>query len=391
MEQRLKICLISHAHVEQQGYLPVLTSIAAQPGVELALVTPDTYRACRIDLPTFAMARPAFQTFPVSVRFAGRQGAFLYRSAALARALDAFDPDLLLHEQEVYALGAGQIAALAQRRALPLVMFVWENICRELSLPRRLLSRFVMRRCDGLLAGSLAAAHLHRDWGFRGPVEIVPQMGVPAVVVEPTFGRRDPACFRLVYAGRLIALKGVDCLLRAIALLRSSGIAVHCTIAGDGPERARLEKMARSLALPEHVTFTGTIPLQAVASLLETSDVLVLPSRRSKVWEEQFGRILIEAMAKATVVVGSRTGAIPEVIGTGSLLFSEDDHDGLAALLSALAGSAELFTQRQQFLWQRARDEYLNDALARRRVDFFSRLLGEQPAAYAAAGQHAEA
>ncbi len=391
MERRLKICLISHAHVEQQGYLPVLTSIAAQPGVELALVTPDTFRACRIDLPAFAMARPAFQTFPVPVRFAGRQGAFLYRRAALERALDAFGPDLLLHEQEVYALSAGQIAALAQRRGMPLVMFVWENIQRELSLPRRLLRRYVMQRCDGLLAGSFAAAQLHRDWGFSGPVEIVPQMGVPAVVAEPTFGRRNPACFHLVYAGRLIAPKGVDCLLRATAAVRSLGVAVRCTIAGDGPERPRLEELARSLALAAEVTFLGTISLQAVASLLETSDVLVLPSRRCKVWEEQFGRILIEAMAKAIVVVGSRTGAIPEVIGAGDLLFNEDDHDELAALLTTLAGDAELFEKRQRFLWERARDEYLNEILAQRRVDFFSRLLGQQSAAYPASGHHAEA
>ena len=377
--------------MEQGGYLPVLTSIAAQPGVELALVTPETYRACRIDLPAFHMARPAFQTFPVPVRFGGRQGAFVYREAPLAHALDAFRPDLLLHEQEVYALGAGQVAALARRRNLPLVMFVWENIERRLSLPRRLLLRYVLRRCSGLLAGSSAAARLHRQWGFGGPVEIVPQMGVPAVAADPVFGRRDPRCFRLVYAGRLIAPKGVDCLLRATALLRSGGVAVHCTVAGDGPERPRLEELVRSLALAEQVSFLGTIPLPSVASLLASSDVLVLPSRRSKLWEEQFGRILVEAMAKATVVVGSRTGAIPEVIGADELLFAEDDHRALAALLHTLACSAAFFMQQQGSLWERARDQYLNDALARRRLEFFGKLLGEQPAAYPASGRHAEA
>ena len=387
----LKICLISHAHVEQQGYLPALTSIAAQPGVELALVTPEVYRACRIDLSLFAQARPAFQTFPVPVRFAGRQGTFVYRRAALRSALDAFQPDLLLHEQEVYALGAAQIAALARHRALPLVMFVWENIPRELSLPRRLLRRFVMRRCDGLLAGSMAAAWLHQEWGFRGSLDVIPQMGIPATAAEPAFGRRDARCFRIVFAGRLIALKGVDCLLRAVAVLQSSGLAVHCTIAGDGPERARLQELAHSLKLEHHLTFLGTISLDAVASLLESSDVLVLPSRRSRLWAEQFGRILIEAMAKATVVLGSRTGAIPEVIGAEDLLFDENDHGGLAALLAALAGDPGLFKKQQRFLWERARDHYLNDALARRRVEFCFRLLGGQPAAYPVARQQAEA
>jgi glycosyltransferase involved in cell wall biosynthesis len=96
----------------------------------------------------------------------------------------------------------------------------------------------------------------------------------------------------------------------------------------------------------------------------------VLPSRRTKVWEEQFGRILVEAMAQATVTVGSRTGAIPEVIGSESLLFDEDDDQTLAELLIELASDSGLFEAHQRALWQRASDLYRNDTLSKQRVEF---------------------
>ncbi len=358
--------------------------MAAQPDIELALITPDCYGKSRLSHPAFAAARPAFQTFPIAIRFARRQGAFLYDEPSLERALDAFQPDVLLHEQEVYTLGAGQIAAVASRRSLPVVMFVWENVDRKLALPRRLLSRYVMKRCAGLLAGSVAAARVHKDWGFCGPIEVVPQMGVPSVVSAPAWGRRDPDCFQITFAGRLIASKGVDCLLRAVAALPLRDTPVRCTVAGDGPERAALEELTRSLGIAERVSFSGAIPFQEIASLLQRSDVLVLPSRRSRVWEEQFGRILIEAMAQGTVTVGSRTGAIPEVIGADELLFEENDHAGLAVLLAGLEADPARFRRLQSFLWQRASDCYLNDVLAYQRVKFLARLRTRDRVAHSA-------
>ena len=71
-------------------------------------------------------------------------------------------------------------------------------------------------------------------------------------------------------------------------------------------------------------------------------DMLVLPSRSTTVWQEQFGRVLIEAMACGAPLVGSSSGAIPEVIGSAGLIFPEGDTVALAQTLTQLVNSPSL-------------------------------------------------
>jgi hypothetical protein len=75
-------------------------------------------------------------------------------------------------------------------------------------------------------------------------------------------------------------------------------------------------------------------------------------------------------MAEATVTVGSRTGAIPEVIGSDNLLFEEDNFRGLADILERLACDPHLYIDCQHLLWKRARDIYSFEQLAAQRVQF---------------------
>jgi glycosyltransferase involved in cell wall biosynthesis len=345
--------------------------MVAHPEMEVALITPDRYRgrfqasACQ-----FASTVDGLRAYALPIMFGQRQGAFIYRPTALSRALSDFRPDLILHEQEVYAAGAGQIAALAERESIPLVMFVWENVHRSLSWPRRRIVRYVLERCAGLIAGSEGAVRVHRDWGFTGPTAVIPQMGIPQLNPAPVFGRRNGDCFRASFAGRLVSAKGIDCLLRAVAEVRSKGIELRCDIVGNGDEFQKLASLRSSLGIGDAVEFAGPMSIEGVRNILARSDALVLPSRRTKIWEEQFGRILVEAMAEATVTVGSRTGAIPEVVGSEDLLFDEDNHHQLAAILERLAGSEVELIAHQHRLWLRAGKFYTNESLAARRLDF---------------------
>jgi len=366
----MRIAIISHAYVEP-GYSSVLEPMVASSGLELALITPETYRGrfqahhCQ-----FASTVVGLRVYALPIVFGQRQGTFIYKPAALSRALADFGPDLILHEQEVYAAGAGQIAAIATQESIPLVMFVWENVHRSLLWPRRRLVRYVLERCAGLIAGSAGAAQVHHDWGFKGPMTVIPQMGIPQLNPAPVFGRRNCNCFRVSFAGRLVAAKGIDCLLRAVAEVRSKGIELECDIVGCGAELQKLVRLRSGLGIDDAVGFTGPLSIDGVRNILARSDALVLPSRRTKAWEEQFGLILIEAMAEATVTVGSRTGAIPEVVASEDLLFDEDDHRQLAAILERLAANDAELAGHQHRLWLRAARFYTNESLTTRRLDF---------------------
>ncbi len=371
----LKLCIISHSYVEQAN-LPILSAMAAQPGVELSLITPERYM---VDLQhasgTFQDGGARFRIERVPIRLGRRQGAFLYHAAPLGRALDAIRPDVILHEQEVFALGALQIARIADRRGLPLFMQVAENLPRDLILPRRLIRSYVLARCAGLLCWNNAGVAVHRDWSFPGPQVVVPGMAVAAMNPQPRFGRRNGDTFQVMYAGRLVASKGIDLLLRAVAMLRDRSLTVSCKLVGHGPERARLEALTRTLSLGGQVHFLGVLPQPQVLRLLRDSDALILPSRRTRTWEEQFGRVLVQAMAEATVTVGSRTGAIPDVIGDEALLFDEDHAEQLAAVLERLATENGRLERMQRQLWNRADTLYRNEILAAQKIAFVRRTL----------------
>jgi len=103
----------------------------------------------------------------------------------------------------------------------------------------------------------------------------------------------------LLYVGRLVDFKNVDLLLEALALLAQDSPAIRCAIVGDGPERARLEKLAAQLGLADNVIFTGFLEdVGSVYGMMKAASVLVLPSKR-----EGFGIVVLEANAAGLPVV----------------------------------------------------------------------------------------
>lgn len=140
----------------------------------------------------------------------------------------------------------------------------------------------------------------------------------------------------MAFAGRLVAKKGVDVLLRATAMVVRQLPAARLLIIGDGEERPRLERLLAECALRDHVTMAGHVPRPELDQRLGTAWVQVLPSR----YPEPFANAAIEAMMRGTAVVGTATGGTPEVVrdGVTGFLVPPDDAEALAdALLRVLA------------------------------------------------------
>jgi glycosyltransferase involved in cell wall biosynthesis len=105
-------------------------------------------------------------------------------------------------------------------------------------------------------------------------------------------------------------------------------------------------------------------------------DVLVLPSRTVQgKWKEQFGHVLIEAMAMGIPVVGSSSGAIPDVIGKNELIFNEDDIKGLASILEKLAVNPKWRAQISQYVLDRVRENFTHETLAMQLVSFWNQIV----------------
>jgi glycosyltransferase involved in cell wall biosynthesis len=123
----------------------------------------------------------------------------------------------------------------------------------------------------------------------------------------------------LAFAGRLSAQKSLEVALRAVA----SNDGVSLLIAGDGDERARLERLAG-----ERVRFLGALPRQGVVELFRAADASILSSS----WEN-FPHTVVEALAVGTPVLATTTGGVAEVVtdGENGLLVPSGDAEALAA------------------------------------------------------------
>jgi glycosyltransferase involved in cell wall biosynthesis len=180
----------------------------------------------------------------------------------------------------------------------------------------------------------------------------------------------------LGFFGRLVPEKGLNGLLDALARVPEQRLLV----VGSGPERDALEAQARALGLADRVRFLGSVKSEDVAAYLKAIDVLCLPSLTRGNWKEQFGRVLIEAMAAEAVVVGSSSGEIPRVIADAGLVFPEGDAGALADRLLRLAGSAELRQDLRIKGAARVRMHYTNDVVAARWGELWARAgAGENP------------
>lgn len=146
---------------------------------------------------------------------------------------------------------------------------------------------------------------------------------------------------RLLYAGNLVASKGVDVLLRAVAELARRDVRCELKILGEGPARSELEALARQVGIASRTTWAPFVPQAQMASEYGASTVTVLPSRGHA---EGLGLTLVEALLAGSAVVGTAAGGIPEVVlheQTG-LIARDGDPTDLASQIQRLLTDAPL-------------------------------------------------
>lgn len=146
---------------------------------------------------------------------------------------------------------------------------------------------------------------------------------------------------RLLFVGRLAAVKGVAVLLDALLHLKDTHPDVALTLIGDGPERAALETKCKELGLEQQVTFLGYQNQSAVAAALADHDIFVLPS-----FAEGVPVVLMEAMAAGRPVVTTRIAGVPELVedGVSGILVPPGNQDALGTALETLLSSTALAT-----------------------------------------------
>jgi glycosyltransferase involved in cell wall biosynthesis len=180
---------------------------------------------------------------------------------------------------------------------------------------------------------------------------------------------------RILYAGNLVASKGVDVLIEAFARLRERGVACELKILGEGSERDSLEALARRLGVADSVLFAPFVSQREMAAEYGRSTVTVLPSRGNA---EGLGLTLVEALLAGSAVVGTPAGGIPEVVldGRTGLLARDGDVVDLAQKIERLLADGELRARLVAYGAERARERHAAIAAAARYIDLYDRVRG---------------
>ncbi len=324
-------------------------------------------------LPSHVEFEPAPDGVLDRVRLAGRMVWSREAKAALGAALDTWRPDVI-HCHNIYHQLSPSVLSAADKRGIPVVLTMHDY---KLACPTyQFLDKgepctacvdggpwqAAKRACkDGSRAASGIASlevWLHRRFQAYDPVgrfispsrflaDQITQAGVypDRVVVLDNLTDVDATETQAapgrgaVFAGRLSYEKGVDTLVRAVGEVAGVAPGPLLDIAGDGPDRAALEKLAEEVA-PGLVRFHGRLAKAELMALVRGAVVSVVPSR----WHENQPLSVLESFSAGVPVVATTMGGLPELVreGVTGWLVERDDPEQLAkALLEALGDPAE--------------------------------------------------
>jgi glycosyltransferase involved in cell wall biosynthesis len=367
----VKVWIVGHAYVAELAH-GKLQALAELPGIDLTLLVPTAWRTALGLVPLTAPPAPPYRIVASRLAQNGRIGAHLYRDGILA--LRRARPDIVQAEVEPWSVAALQCALAAP--AARLVIFTWENLEPALRRTSRAIERFVLRRAALVIAGSEAARRriMRRGVG-RDRIAVLPQLGVD----PDRYAKRDRDVARarlgltapvIGYIGRLVPEKGVDVLVEAMAPLDA-----RLLVVGNGASRGALE--ARVSSWPrDKARFVGAVTDTDVPEYLAALDALVLPSRTTTTWAEQFGHVLIEAMAAGVPVIGSSSGAIPEVVGDAGVIVPEGDAVALRGALERVLADPAHRARLCERGWDRVQTRYTHAVVARELASLYRRLVG---------------
>ena len=370
----MRVLMISKALVAGTSQRK-LEELAKCPGVELTLVTPPYWH--HDDGSKQMLERLYTRGYRMIVTPIALNGNFhLHFYPRLGKIMREMRPDIVHIDEEPYNFATFQAARLAHKIKARSLFFTWQNLYRNYPPPFRQVELYNYHHARAALAGNREAADILRRKGYRGPVHIIPQFGFDTDIYKRSAPRppRTPGSpFTLGFLGRLVEEKGLPTIIEALTMLPDSRRAVFI---GYGPMRSVLEELAARLNVSGRVTFKGGVPTYEAPHVLQEMDVLVLPSLTRPNWKEQFGRVLAEAMACETPVIGSDSGEIPYVIAGAGLVFPEGSARELSQRVRQLLDDPALYETLAKRGRQRVLENYTQEQIAKQTYEVYLEMMG---------------
>ena len=331
--ERLRVLRIAHSSLTPALRDRERALATCFPEIDLEVLTTKRWREAEVDVDA-----TADDLFPVRTSrpcLSKHIQLFAYDPRPIIKALREHRPHVIDMNHEPFSVACAEILTLCSWVApeTPVVMQTAQNILRRYPVPFRWFEQRAFRRVAAAYVCSETVREVLLTKGFEKPISIIP-FGVNMDSFVPTVRRARKGPLTIGFVGRMLPGKGLNVL--ADALKRLHDESWQLLVVGDGPERGAFEQQLKSAGLDGLAKFTGAVAYHRVPDYFRQIDMLVVPTETTDRIREQFGRVIVEAMASGIPVVGSTCGAIPEVIGKAGLVVSEGNGYALANALRRL-------------------------------------------------------
>ena len=392
----MKILVASHTYIVDLNREKLRSLTQIDDSVEVTVVVPKHWNPGGVQSKKIAsqpVEEGRFRVVPIDNFSQNNQGLLSFGPGIISL-LRQFRPNIIQMEQGSKSIGYAQLITLNRLLGLNAknTFFTWWNLPYEVKFPLSLLESYNLRHTHGLVVGNQDGADILNEHGYSGPTCVMPQLGVderifkpepqPELAAQHGIGPED---FVVGFVGRFVEEKGLLTLFNALGKLQASQTNSRrwkLLLLGRGKLKEELQTLAQSLNIAERIIWIESVPHADVPRYINLMNTLVLPSETTYQfktlsaagWKEQFGHVLIEAMACAVPVIGSDSGEIPHVIKTDGLVFPEGDATALAEKIAFLIDNPQQQKALAQKGYVRAMAEYTNKALAKKQLNFYKTL-----------------
>ena len=382
MAAERRLVTIGHSYVVAENRrLAHEMAIAGAGRWRVSAIAPATFRGDLRRIALEPLADEACDVTPLPVVMDRSPHLMFYRG--LGGALAASRADVVHCWEEPYVCAGAQVARSAPPSAR-VVYATFQNIAKAYPWPLSAFERTSMARAAGWIAfGETVRDTLSGRAGYGIPHRVIP----PGVDVDRF--RADPAAGAAVrrrlgwpddarvigYLGRFEPQKGIGDLIDALAQMRTPW---HALFVGGGTMQPALQAFAQRH--PGRVQVIGGVAHGDVPAWLNAMSVLCAPSRTTARWREQFGRMLIEAMACGIPVMASASGEMPAVVGSAGRVLPEGEPAAWAAALDAVLDDGAALAEMSRRGRDRAVSTFAWPVVARRHLAFFDELLSRKVA-----------
>jgi len=379
----MKILSISHSCVVSE-YQKRMAEVARYSDMELSLLVPKYWFQFNKKVKLEKISDACYCIISVQpVTWGWRENRLrnvTHIYPGIKRILEAIRPDIIELWEEPFSAVTAHTTFWA-KRTIPwtkIIFFSAQNVLKKYPPPLSVFEKYTYKNACYAFLMNDEVAQVLRKKGYGGEYHVLP-LGVDpevfckkdVVPLKERLGLRD---FVVGFVGKITRQKGILDLIEAVSKINGK---IQLLIIGNGNLKEEVRHLIKISGLEKRSILMDAVPHSQIPDYLNCMDILIFPSITLPNVKEQFGRVLIEAMACQVPVIGSNCGEIPAILKGTGLIFREGDVKDLRSKIVLLMKDGNLRKRIVKQGYQKVIDNYTWKDIAQKQYRVYKKLIKE--------------